>query len=200
MMENKTKISGLPTIACYLTLAAFIAVMLYLPCNSIHNDSLLTDEISGKMKGVFLSAWFYCSSVSICISLIAIVSLLIKRKLTGVITAIFAIFGTLLVAALVMPTLGLAHSTIYKRKANGMAYKALNEFNQTSLSKELDGPFLLSDYEVKYEPNYNDAPRIVEVFYELKKDVHYDSFPQHFLVTLNLENAKIEFHKEKKDE
>ncbi len=198
-MENKTKTSLLSSIAVSLSFVTLIIVFIYLGCYSVYNDSLRTNDISGNLAEISLYAWLLFSFLSVIISFIAIIWSAIQRKLRDIGIAVLAIFITLFAAGMVMPTMGLACSTIYTRKANAIALKALNEFNQTSQSRELGGPFLLTDYQIEYvEPNNDDEPQLVEVFYELKREVEFDSFPQHFSVTLNLENAKTKLQKEGK--
>jgi hypothetical protein len=190
--RSKTKTSFLGLGSLLFAIGAFVVVPWYIDFYSKYTDSLHSDKISGKQMGTFLGAWFLLSFLSIVFSFLAIILSIIKRKSKGIGTAVIGILITFFVAALVMPTLGLSHSVMYKRKANDIAHKALEEFNQTSQG----GNYFLKDYEKKINYNYGKEPRIVEVIYTLKRGVEFDSFPQHFTVILNLENGKAEIQRE----
>lgn len=174
------------------SVVTFIVAVAYLGFYSKYTDSLHTDDMSGKLMGIFLYAWIFFSFLSIIFSFKAISSFILKRKFQGIGLAVLGILFTILVAGLVMPTLGLSHSVMYKRKANMIARKALNEFNQIGL----DGNLLLEDYEIEIKDNYGKESYVVEVIYTLKGEFDFDSFPQHFSVILNLENGKAEILRE----
>ncbi len=192
----KEKTSFVALGAIFFAIAAFIVVPLYMSFYDKYTDSLHTDTISGNRSGIFLCAWFVFSFLSIVLSFLtiisAIISLILKRKFQNIGSAVLAILITFFLAALVMPTLGLSPSIMYKRKANDIAYKALQEFNQTNQG----GNIFLKDYEQKIQYNYGKEPRIVEVIYTLKREVEFDSFPQHFSVIINMENGKAEIQRE----
>lgn len=146
--------------------------------------------------GLFGTAWFLFSILTIFLSLIAFFHVAIWcRHVTGVGQAIGALLLTVFMAAFVMPTLGLSHSHMYRNKANAQVRTALDEFNDTSQAKELGGPFSLQDYEVEVEESFGDDSQSVEVTYKLKNNDASDLFPHQFSVTLNLQNGQATLNK-----
>ena len=116
-----------------------------------------------------------------------------KGKEKGIGESICAMVLVLLIAGLVMPTLGLAHSTQYKRQANRTALEFIDKLSSTESSKDRTKTISLSDYEIEINDDYSDSsdePKIIEVVYTLKEESEILSYPQQFSVLLNFDTGE----------
>jgi hypothetical protein len=191
---NKKKTSHIAVTTLIIGICASVSGLGYVGAYQEYWDSLRTNHNASELMGIFGMAWFILSAITFFAFLGSVARIVWSRgKLRGFTESVCALLVVLFSASLVMPTIGLAYSTQYKRQAGTVAWEYFEECKSNRAVESNTKSPLLSDYEVEIinnRSNYTEDPNIVEVVYTLKKDFGPSSYPRQFSVLLNFDTGE----------
>lgn len=190
----KKKTSRLATATLAIGICTWCAGIGYLGAYQKYWDSLRTNNIAGNLMGIFGTSWFLLSAITLFAFIISIAWVAWTRdKHKGFKEAFSALIVVLVIASLVMPTLGLTNSTQYKRQAGTVAWEYLKEYKTSQADKGNVQSMSLANYNVEIIKDYDISlyeMRKVEVVYTLKEEFEMFSCPQQFSVLLDFETGE----------